>query len=61
VLGVGEELGAVEAAVEDRHVMAAAQRLGGHVAAEEDGPSEDEQAHDTQPSSCGSEELAIEE
>jgi hypothetical protein len=45
VLGVREELGAVAAAVEDRDLVAAAQGLGGHVAAEEDGASEDEQAH----------------
>ena len=52
VLGIGEEIGAVAAAVEDRDLVAAAQRLGGHVAAEEDGAAEDEQTHDVQPISC---------
>jgi hypothetical protein len=52
VLGLCEEVGAVAAAVKERDLVAAAQGLGGHVAAEEDGASEDEQAHDVQPISC---------
>ena len=52
VLGIGEEVGAVAAAVEDRDLVAAAQGLGGHVAAEKDGAAEDEQTHDVQPISC---------
>ena len=52
VLGLGEEVGAVAAAVEERDLVAAAQGLGGDVAAEEDGAAEDEQAHDPQPISC---------
>jgi hypothetical protein len=42
VLGVWEETGAVAATVEDRDLVAAAQRLGGDVAAQEDGAPEDE-------------------
>src|SRR5512133_2954784 len=52
VLGLCEQVGAVAAAVKERDLVAAAQGLGGHVAAEEDGAAEDEQAHDVQPISC---------
>ena len=52
VLGLFEEAGPVDAAVKERDLVAAPERLGGHVTAEEDGAAEDEQAHDAQPSSC---------
>src|SRR6266508_959127 len=52
VLGAREQVGAVQAAMEERDVVAAAQSLGGDMTAEEDGAAEDEQAHETQPTSC---------
>jgi hypothetical protein len=47
-----EQVVAVPPAVEDRHVVAARQRLGRHVAPEEDRPAEDEEPHDAQRISC---------
>jgi hypothetical protein len=52
VLGRSEQVGAVQPAMEQRDLVPAPQSLVGHVTPEEDGPTEDEQAHETQPISC---------
>jgi hypothetical protein len=52
VLGLWEEVRAVQAAVEDGHLVAAPQCLGRHVTPEEDRAAEDEQSHEAQPISC---------
>ena len=55
VLRVSEQIGAVAAAVEHRHLVAAGKRLRRHVTPEEHRAAEDEESHDAQRISCASE------